>query len=497
MVLAGIDVVANDLNVRAGTGLVLSGPNAGGKTVALKTIGMLVLMAQAGLRLPIATAGSVPLFRRIVTDVGDDQSIAGGLSTFSAHIGHVMEALSSAESDAAGTLVLLDEVAVGTDPEQGAALAEAILVELVERGATLCVTTHYERLKLLASTRPERFANAAVGFDFERLRPTFRVRLGPPGASSAITVARRLGVPEAVLDRASALLDDARVHVDQLLRDVEAERERLHQERVAVEAERAQLEAQRRAVEARERREENTAASRRTAAHDAAASALRELEADIKRRRKALRTAGPATRDETGVTDADARGFAREARRSLDGARPSPDAPAGAAPQAIARGDRVQVMGLGAEGQVVAIDGDRITVQLPLARTTVDRTQLRAVVDARRRARAEPSRTAPTPPKSASSRHFGTDAEPVEARFDNVIDVRGVRADEALTMVEVFLDRAIADDVEVVIVRHGYGSGALRKAVREHLPHLRHANRYRPGLPAEGGDAVTVVWVRG
>jgi DNA mismatch repair protein MutS2 len=496
MALAGIDVVANDLNVRAGTGLVLSGPNAGGKTVALKTMGLLVLMAQAGVRLPIASVGSVPLYRRIVTDVGDDQSIAGGLSTFSAHVGHVMEALEAAEQDAVGTLVLLDEVAVGTDPEQGAALAEAILVELVQRGATLCVTTHYERLKLLASTRPESFANAAVGFDFEQLRPTFRVRLGPPGASSALTVARRLGLPETVLERAASLLDDKRVHVDRLLRDVETERERLQQERAAVEAERVQLEARLRAIEARERREEATAASRRTSAHEAAASALRELETEIKRRRKALRAAGPAAVDETGVTDADARGFAREARRALDGARPSADAPAGAAPETLARGDRVQVVGLGAEGEVVAVDGDRITVQLPLARTTVDRGQLRPVLASRRRTR-EPTRTAPPAPKSTAGRHFGADAEPVEARFDNVVDIRGVRADEALTMVEVFLDRAIADDVEVVIVRHGHGSGALRKAVREHLPHLAHAHRHRAGLPAEGGDAVTVVWVRG
>jgi DNA mismatch repair protein MutS2 len=496
MVLAGIDVVPNDLHVRAGTGLVLSGPNAGGKTVALKTMGMLVLMAEAGLRLPIATPGNVPLYRRIVTDVGDDQSIAGGLSTFSAHIGHVMDALASAEHDGPGTLVLLDEVAVGTDPEQGAALAEAILVELVERGATLCVTTHYERLKLLASTRPQKFANAAVGFDFEKLRPTFRVRLGPPGASSALTVARRLGLPEVVLERAGELLDDARVHVDQLLRDIEAERERLHQERAQVEATRAQLDARAAAIEARERREETTAAQRHAKAHEAAASALRDLEAEIKKRRKALSKAGPATRDDTGVTDGDARGFARDARRTLDEARPAKDAPAGDAPKTLARGDRVLLAGLGAEGEVVVIDGDRITVQLPLARTIVDRKELRPV-PSKGRARAEPARSAPKPPQSAAARHFGADAEPVEARFDNVVDIRGIRADEALTMVEVFLDRAIADDVEVVIVRHGHGSGALRKALREHLPHLGHAHRHRPGLPEEGGDAVTVVWVRG
>ena len=181
MALAGLDVVPNDLRVDRGGALIITGPNAGGKTVALKTLGLCVLMAQAGLRLPTGVPASIPLFRHVVTDVGDDQSIAGGLSTFSAHMGHVRDALERAAEDGAVTLVLLDEVAVGTDPEQGAALAEALLRELVERGATLVITTHYERLKLLASEDPERFFNAAVGFDFEAMRPTFTVRMGGAG----------------------------------------------------------------------------------------------------------------------------------------------------------------------------------------------------------------------------------------------------------------------------------------------------------------------------
>src|SRR5690606_22699339 len=171
----------------------------------------------------------------IVTAVVDDQSTAANLSTVGALIGHVMDALAEAERAPGSVLVLLDEVAVGTDPDQGAALAEAILAALVQRGATLVVTTHYERLKLLATEDAEHFVNASVGFDLEQLRPTFRLRIGAPGSSSALAVARRLGMPDAVLRHAESLLADQRVRVDALLQQIEAERERLHDEQQALE----------------------------------------------------------------------------------------------------------------------------------------------------------------------------------------------------------------------------------------------------------------------
>jgi DNA mismatch repair protein MutS2 len=496
MVLAGTIVVPNDLRVPVGGALVISGPNAGGKTVALKTLGLCVLMAQAGLRLPTAVPAHVPLYRAVITDVGDDQSITANLSTFSAHIGHVIEALHAASEDPAGTLVLLDEVAVGTDPEQGAALAEAILQRLTGRGATVVATTHYERLKLLA-TRPPLgvFHNAAVGFDLARLRPTFELRLGVPGSSSAIAVARRLGVDEEVLADAEAMLSDERLRVDVLLQALEAERVALHQEREGLAAERVTLQAHEARLAARERGELQQAETRRAKAHDAAAKELRELELEIRRRRKQLRQLPPepVVEGQVPAAEAELRGFARDARQSVTRGRVPAAPAAGQVPALPQVGDRVFVDGLDAEGEVLAVKGDRVTVQLPLAKTTVDRSALRS----RRAAPERQPRAAVVPSSSEAARHFGADAHPVQARFDNVVDLRGERAEDAQALLEVFLDRAIGEDQEVVIVRHGHGTGALRKAVREHLPLLRHVRTHRPGLPPEGGDAVTVVWVKG
>lgn len=485
MVLRGREVVPNDLGLAVGTGLVVSGPNAGGKTVALKTLGLCVLLAKAGVRLPTSRPATVPVFRTVVTDVGDDQSIARNLSTFTAHIHNVRVACEAASDDGRGTLVLLDEVAVGTDPDQGAALAEAIVTSLVDLGATLVVTTHYERLKLLSHADPEHFVNAAVGFDLQALRSTFRVHLGIPGNSSALAVALRVGLPQPVIDRATGLIDAGARRVDVLLGEVAALREQLVDQTLAAERERAALAASRGRLEALERDENERASAKLLRAHSAVAAELRGLQADLRAARKAARRG-----EEADVADTMAR-----ATTAVDRHRPAAPAPVGAPPKQVERGDRVRVESLGMDGEVVAIKGERVTVQLPQMKTTVSREDLRPVGASPRARPAAAQRGAPI--VSEAGRHFGADARPVDSGIDNVVDLRGVRADEALALLEVSLARAIEDDCEVLIVRHGHGSGALRQAVRDHLPHLGHVARHRPGLPAEGGDAVTVVWVRG
>jgi DNA mismatch repair protein MutS2 len=494
MLLAGVDVVANDIRLAVGAGLVISGPNAGGKTVALKTLGLCALMAQAGLRLPTRGAASLPLVRRIVTDVGDDQSIAANLSTFSAHMRHVCDALASAELDGPGTLVLLDEVAVGTEPEQGAALAEAILLRLTECGATVVTTTHYERLKLLAMRFPGRFENASVGFDLERLRPTFRLLLGVPGPSSALTVARRLGLPGPVLAHAASLLDDERLQVDALLQQVVAERDALVATRAELERERAALAGRGREVARREAALLQQSKSRKQKAYEAAAAELRALQAELTEERKALRK---AQRADPAAAEALA-GRLAEARTQLAEQR-EPAAPVpGKAPPQLSPGERVAVPALGGEGEVVSVKGDRVVVQIGTVRTTVALADVRATKEPERpRAKVRAQAAAPVKQwaTSEAARHFGDDAAPIEHGVDNSVDVRGTRAEDALRAVDRMIDEAIRRDREVVLVIHGHGTGALKKAVREHLAALPYVRRQRPGLPPEGGEGVTVAWV--
>lgn len=486
MLLRGREVIANDLWIDVGRALVVSGPNAGGKTVALKTIGLCVLLAEAGVRLPTARAATVPVFREVVTDVGDDQSIARNLSTFTAHIQNVCAAWTAAGRDPRGTLVLLDEVAVGTDPDEGAALAEAIVTSIVEAGATLVVTTHYVRLKLLAQVDPARFENAAVGFDLERLRSTFRVHVGIPGNSSALAVARRVGLSASIVDRAARGLAPDALRVEALIADVAALREQLAEEREAVLGERAALAAARGRFERLERDENERASAKLLRAHEATAAELRGLQADLRAARKAAR------RGDVPATPAE---MVTRASEALSQHRPVTTPSATQPPATLAPGMRVRIEALEAEGDVVEIKGERVTVQLSGMRTTVSRDELRtATAKAKKRPEVRASEAMLS---SDAARYFGADARAVDPGIDNVVDLRGVRADEALALLEVSLARAIEDDREVIIVRHGHGSGALRQAVREHLPRLDHVARHRPGLAPEGGDAVTVVWVRG
>lgn len=507
MLLAGVDVVPNDIRLAGGSALVISGPNAGGKTVALKTLGICALMAQAGLRLPTRGSAVLPLVRTIVTDVGDDQSITANLSTFSAHMRHVNDALAAGERDGAGTLVLLDEVAVGTEPEQGAALAEAILLALTERGATVVTTTHYERLKLLAMQHPGRFENASVGFDVERMRPTFRLLLGVPGPSSALTVARRLGLPESVLAHAASLLDDERLQVDALLQQVVAERDALIATRAELERERVSLANRSREVTRREGELLAQVKSRKQKAYEAATAELRALSGEIAEQRKALRKANKAE-------DVAAAGEQLAGAREKLADRREPAAPVpGRPPQTLAVGERVAVPGLG-EGEVVSVKGERVVVQIGTVRTTVSLADVRSL-QAPARPRVKSQAAAPMRSwgsgaerrdagagaerrdagSDTAARHFGADAVKVDVGIDNSVDVRGERAEDALRLVDAMLDEAVRRDCEVVVVIHGHGTGALKKAVREHLARLPYVQKQRPGLAAEGGEGVTVAWL--
>ncbi len=494
LMLGGVAVVPNDLELEPGAALVISGPNAGGKTVALKTAGLCVLMAQAGLRVPTARPARIPLFRFLVTDVGDDQSILANLSTFSAHVGHVRDAFACAAIDGPGTLVLLDEIAVGTDPGQGSALAEAILLGLTGAGATVVTTTHYERLKLLAGAHPGRFVNAAVGFDLERMAPTFRLTLGVPGPSSAFAVARRLGLPEAVLRAAEGLVGEEAKALDRLLLQVSHERESLAAR--SLEIARAEAELGRRLEVAREREAAALAKakSRKQRAYDEAAVELRSLRQEVQTLRRELRTKEAAPEAVAASVEAE-----KAMRARLHERREPPPKPSGRPPEEVMVGERVRIVALDREGEVMALLGSKVAVQIGNVRTHVELSEVRRVeapAEAPRikvqRQRAAPVRRWET---SSAARHFGDEAAPIERSVDNVVDLRGERADDALRRLDRFLDVALQADQEVVMILHGHGSGALRLAVRDHLKGLGFVRRQRAGLAEEGGEGVTIAWL--
>ena len=277
MLLAERRCVANDVTVAAGATLLVSGPNAGGKTVALKTTGLAALMTRAGLHLTAESGSVMGWFPDVRTDIGDAQSLEHDLSTFSGHLVNLRDLLATAGP---GSLVLIDEIAVGTDPEQGAALAQAVLEALAERGVTAIVTTHYERLKALGAT-DARFANASVGFDLARLEPTFKLHLGAPGSSSALAVARRMGIDDGVVERARALMGPHVAKVEELLASVADQRRRIEEERASLLAELEAAEADRAAARAARDRFHQRFEKQARAAHGDTLAALKAARREI------------------------------------------------------------------------------------------------------------------------------------------------------------------------------------------------------------------------
>jgi DNA mismatch repair protein MutS2 len=515
MLLADRPCVPNDIVLEPGTILILSGPNAGGKTVALKTAGLCALMTRAGLHLPAESGSETAWFTSIHSDIGDSQSIENDLSTFSGHLANLRQYLTEAD---AGTLLLIDEVAVGTEPEQGAALAQAVLEALAARGAAAIATTHYERLKALGASDP-RFANASVGFDLERMEPTFRLHLGVPGSSGALAVARRMGLPPAVVDEAEGLLGQRRASVEELLATLSDERRKLVEEREALararaeaEAARAEAEAARRAARERERTAHEAAHSEAVAALRQARDELDRTRAEIKRRIKVTAQAeGDAARAErqTEIT-------ALKSKLSEIADAVSEHAPGRALPEGVRAltgelrpGTAVYVTSLGSRGQVVeSPQRGRVAVQVGTMRTTV------AVDDVlldTRIARARQAGAAPASAKASGKRgeqrseqrDYAAAAAPAPASPDDMVlrtnditvDVRGARADEAVDAVDRFIDQCMVSHRDVVFVIHGHGTGALRSAIRGHLEAHHAVARWRPGQRAEGGDGVTIAWL--
>jgi len=494
-----------DLPLRGIRALVVSGPNTGGKTVSLKTLGLLALLAQCGLRVP-ARGARLPVFDTVLADIGDDQSIALNLSTFSAHVRRLVEIV---ERAGPRTLVLLDEVAGGTDPEEGGPLARAVIGRLVAAGALVLATTHLSALKEWAAAT-QGVRNAAVGIDPETLRPLYTLSIGAPGASHALDIARDLGLDAALIADARGAMTPERRRADELLREASEARaaadrelrrageERMRAERAAQEAEdrrtelQARLERQREEAlvereRARERAEAELGALQRELA-DLRREIAQARRAEDARRRTAARAAraaaeplAEAARRRESERDqrlGRAAALAARARETVAEAHGAGDA------GPVAVGDRVSDPRMGVRGTVVAIEGDvaevqgeRLRLKVPLARLVADRRTPTA--DARDGEGAR-RRTA-----AAAGRLPEVRAAPAE------IDVRGERADAARAQVREAVDAAAVVGRPRVRIIHGKGTGALRAAIREELVRHPLVEAVEPAPLGEGGDGAT------
>jgi DNA mismatch repair protein MutS2 len=496
MLLADKRCVANDVTVAAGQTLLVSGPNAGGKTVALKTVGLAAVMARAGLHLCVESGSAIGWFSSVVTDIGDAQNLEKDLSTFSGHMVNLRELLATAQS---GMLVLIDEIAVGTDPDQGAALAQAVLEALAAKGVTGIVTTHYERLKALGAA-DSHFANASVGFDLERLEPTFKLHLGSPGSSGALAVARRMGIDKPIVERARDLLGSAGVRVEELLASVADQRRRIEEERAALLAELEAVEADRAAMRIHRDRIQGRYEKQTRAAHGEALSALRAARREIEEVRKEVRAKAAAAtpdtvREVTRKLVAPGAAVAQhEPRRKLPPGTPAtPEQLIPGTPVIVPRLGRCEVAAAPTDGKVeVRLGGMKALVAIADVLLDSHRHARRE----RERPRAEPGDEKPQGPSVVLVDGVPAGGRATARTIDSTIDVRGQRADEAVANVDRFIDESLMASRDIAFIVHGHGTGALRTAVRTHLQGHKAIETFRAGEPNEGGDGITVAFLK-
>ena len=443
LLLEGVRVISSDIKGAPAHCLVISGPNAGGKTVILKTVGLLGLMLAAGLPIPVDPDSRFGIPRQVLTDIGDDQSLQNNLSTFSAHMTNIASILGQARS---GTIILLDELAAGTDPGEGAALAEAFLERLNTRDATTFATTHFDTLKGRAEAKPQ-FSNGAVGFDMQTMQPTFAFHMGIPGSSSALVVARRFGIPEEVTDLAKALLPRG---MRELSRAVEA----LEEERRKVSFEHSALMKTRKEAEEAKRKNLDELAKLRARQSQIIDREAQTLWSEMKRAREKLQDVEKSIRRRNAkiATVADGRKIVNQIAEELSaGGSLSSQTAKNAAlkpipKEEIAMGKKVFVKTFSAEGVVDSeLRGDRVHVRIGNIRTRVSVGDLGLKGDAK-------SADGPAPGPAISRRQTAPLPQPTVDKSqalrtqENTVDLRGMRADEAVEATDGFLDKASSLD---------------------------------------------------
>ena len=460
--------------------LVITGPNTGGKTVTLKTIGLLCLMAQCGLHIPADSGSAVRVFHRVLADVGDEQSIEQSLSTFSAHMSNIVQILREVDDQ---SLLLFDELGAGTDPIEGAALAIAIIESARSQGALIAATTHYAELKTFAMTTAG-VENASCEFDVQTLRPTYRLLIGIPGKSNAFAISRRLGLDESVIQAAQQQMDSDSVRFEDVLTQLEEKRQRL--EKAQAEADRLWRQREEDARKARTFREQMEKAkdNARTKGEAEAKRIVRQAQAqadEIFAQLDQLRRQQQKQINFQELNDAKAavRHSLNQAQEALH-LRSEPQEPAYAPSRPIEVGDLVELPGVKMAASVLAVNNDgTLLLQAGKMKMTVKAQQVRLPEG--------------QPKKKPAAPVGGSPKLNLQSRASSELDIRGYETLEAESVVENYIDSAVMAKLGTVTIIHGKGTGALRKAVHEMLKRNKAVKSFRLGRYGEGEAGVTVV----
>ncbi|MBO4684979.1 MAG: Smr/MutS family protein, partial [Desulfovibrio sp.] len=460
--------------------LVITGPNTGGKTVTLKTLGLLTLMAECGLHIPADHGSRVNIFHRVLADIGDEQSIAQSLSTFSAHMKNIVQIVDQCDSE---SLILFDELGAGTDPAEGAALAVALIDFCRTMGAKVAATTHYAELKIFAMRTPG-VVNASCEFDVETLQPTYRLLIGVPGKSNAFAISRRLGLSEDIIKKAQDMVSENDQNFEDVLNALEQQRQQMESARI--EAERLRLETEQQKLKSDEyyaqiRREKEKAAQQARAGAqyiiDDARRAADEVQQELKLLRKKMREMGGA--DDMNVRQSELRRKLNEAQDALAAPKPQVERPKPS--RAVRVGDTVELIRLGTRATVLEINKDgTYTLQAGIMKISAKPEEVYLLEQA----------PAAQQYIQKTVREFRNQAANPE------VDLRGMDAQEAVGTLQSFLDHAMLANLSSVRIIHGKGTGILRRAVQEELRRNKHVKEFRLGVFGEGEDGVTIATLK-
>ena len=459
--------------------LVITGPNTGGKTVTLKTIGLLTLMAECGLHIPASDGSTVSVFSEIFADIGDEQSIEQSLSTFSSHMKNIVEIT---ERCGEGSLVLFDELGAGTDPAEGAALAMAVIEFCRKLGAKIAATTHYGELKLYAM-RTEGVLNASCEFDVETLRPTYRLLIGIPGRSNAFAISQRLGLSSLIIDDAKSLVDENDVNFEEVLSQLDAQRQAMEQARI--EAEQMRLEMEKTKAQSDEmsreiRQERDKAVTKaRAEAQRIIDDARRQVNIamdEIKQMKKQLKDAGAV--EDLNARQAELRRGLNDAESRIGGEKQEPEKKVSARdPKA---GDTVELLKLGTRATVLQVNKDgTLQIQAGIMKLNVKPSEVYLLPEQETQSNVKKF-------VERANRELSTMAAATE------VDLRGMSSDEAINALDIFIDQALRGHLSTVRIIHGKGTGVLRKAVQQHLKRMKRVKSVRLGVYGEGEDGVTI-----